>query len=135
MSGHDIRSIGERLYAALDAQDWIEIGALIAPELVVQVGSGPAMGQAEWRRNQEAFYRGFPDGRHLIDEALVDGTRFVSRCRFVGTHTGPFDGHPPTGVSVSVGDIHIDHFADGLLIRHYGQLDMHGLLRQLKTTV
>ncbi|WP_280272669.1 ester cyclase [Nocardia wallacei] len=94
MSGHDIRSIGERLYAALDAQDWIEIGALIAPELVVQVGSGPAMGQAEWRRNQEAFYRGFPDGRHLIDEALVDGTRFVSRCRFVGTHTGPFDGHP-----------------------------------------
>ncbi|MEC3919284.1 hypothetical protein [Nocardia sp. CDC160] len=41
-------------------------------------------------RNQKAFYRGFPDGRHVIDDVLIAGNRFVTRCRFVGTHTSTF---------------------------------------------
>ncbi|WP_232235971.1 ester cyclase [Nocardia sp. BMG51109] len=129
-----IEALGKRLYAALDAQDWTVIGTLIAPALIVQVGSAPPMGLDVWRRNQEAFYRGFPDGRHIIEETLVDAGRFVSRCRFVGTHTGLFGELAPTGASVSVGVIHIDRFAGGLLVEHHGQLDMHGLLQQIRAS-
>ncbi|MBB5912565.1 putative ester cyclase [Nocardia transvalensis] len=125
------RTTGERLYQVLDAQDWSTIGALVSPDLVVRVGSGPPMGLAAWRRNQEVFYRGFPDGRHILDEVLVIGARFVSRCRFEGTHIGSFGAHAPTGTAVSVGVIHIDHFDNGLLVEHYGQLDLHGLLQQI----
>jgi predicted ester cyclase len=32
---------------------------------------------------------------------------------------------------VSAGVIHIDRFVDGLLVEHFGQLDMLGLLRQI----
>ncbi|MET8797947.1 ester cyclase [Nocardia sp. NPDC004568] len=129
---YDIALVGRRLYAALDAQDWSRLDGLVSPGLVVQVGSGSAMGLAQWRRNQEAFYRGFPDGRHVIEDILIDHERCVTRCRFTGTHSGSFVDLAPTGKTVSVGVIHIDRFDKGRLVEHYGQLDMHGLLQQLE---
>ena len=89
------------------------------------------MGWAEWRAHLEEFTRGFPDGRHVIEEVLVDGSHGVSRCRFIGTHTGEFRGVAPDRHQVSVGGIHIDRFQGDMLVAHRGQLDMHGLLQQL----
>ncbi|GAB3405398.1 ester cyclase [Flindersiella endophytica] len=126
-----VARLGVRLYAALDAQDWPLIETLVSPSLSIQVGSSPPMRLEEWRRAQVGFYTGFPDGRHVVDEFLVDGERFVTRCRFTGTHTGPFAGVAATGIQVSAGVIHIDRFVDGLLVEHHGQLDMFGLLRQI----
>jgi predicted ester cyclase len=128
-----IRALGERLYAALDAQDWAAIGQLISADLVVQVGSSAPMGLEQWQTNQKAFYQGFPNGHHVIDDILVDGCRFVTQCRFVGTHTGFFGDLAPSGAAVSVGAIHIDRFENGVLVEHRGQLDMHGLLQQIGT--
>jgi predicted ester cyclase len=127
----DVTIVGKRLYAALDAQDWALIVELVSPDLVVQVGSSPPMGLAQWRRNQESFYRGFPDGRHIIEETVTAGGQFVTRCRFVGTHSGFFGEQAPTGIAVSVGVIHIDIFDNNLLVEHRGQLDMYGLLQQI----
>ncbi len=130
----DTSEVGHQLYAALDAQDWPRIEALAWPDLVVQVDSFPPMGFDQWRRGQEAFYVGFPDGHHVIDEFLVDGDRFVTRCRFEGTHRGQFAEIAATGATVSVGVIHIDRFQGGRLAEHRGQLDMLGLLRQIGVT-
>ena len=127
----DSSHVGHQLYSALDAQDWPRVQSLVWPELVVQVGSLPAMGFDRWRHNQEAFYSGFPDGRHVIEDYLVDGDRFVTRCRFEGTHRGLFASIEPTGAEVSVGVIHIDRFRDGRLCEHHGQLDMLGLMQQI----
>ncbi|MGH3447603.1 MAG: ester cyclase [Nocardioidaceae bacterium] len=126
--------LGKRLYAVLDAQDWPQVQALVSPELVVQVGSSPPMDFDQWRRNQEAFYLGFPDGHHVIDDYLVNGQRLVTRCRFEGTHSGTFGEWSPTGTAVSVGVIHIDRFAREKLVEHRGQLDMLGLLQQIGAT-
>jgi predicted ester cyclase len=123
--------LGQRLYTALDAQEWAQVQALISTGLVVQVGSAPPMDLDQWRRNQEAFYAGFPDGHHVIDDYLVDGSRLVTRCRFEGTHTGTFGEWPPTRASISVGVIHIDRFEGERLVEHHGQFDMLGLLQQI----
>jgi predicted ester cyclase len=125
------RDVGLRLYAALDSQNWQHVQELVSPDVFVQVGSSPPMGFDQWRRSQERFYAGFPDGHHVIDDCLVDGERLVTRCRFQGTHTGSFGERPPTGISVSVGVIHVDRFGSGQLVEHHGQLDMLGLLQQI----
>lgn len=122
---------GRQLYAALDAQDWAAVAALVSPALVVQVASAPPIDLDQWRRNQQAFHAGFPDGHHVIDSFLEAGDHVITRCRFQGTHTGTFAGTPPTGRAVSVGVIHIDRYADDLLVEHHGQLDMLGLLGQI----
>jgi predicted ester cyclase len=38
----------------------------------------------------------------------------------------------PTGVKVSISGIHIDRFQGDTLVAHRGQLDLHGLMEQLK---
>jgi predicted ester cyclase len=77
------------------------------------------------------MYLGFPDGRHVIEELLVAGSHGISRCRFVGTHTGEFQGRTPTGKKVSASVIHIDRFQGDMVVGHRAQMDMHGLLAQL----
>jgi predicted ester cyclase len=131
-SGDALRELIECLYTALDRQDWSTFEALVSPRVVVEVGSSAPIGLDQWRGDLETFYRGFPDGHHVIEEVLIDGSHGVSRCRFVGTHTGEFGGVAPTGTKVSVGGIHIDRFQGDMLVAHRGQLDMHGLLQQLK---
>jgi len=99
--------------------------------VVVEVGSSSPIGLDEWRAHLQAFSRGFPDGRHEIEELLVAGSHGISRCRFVGTHSGEFQSRAPTGKKVSVGVIYIDRFQGDTVVAHRGQIDMHGLLAQL----
>jgi predicted ester cyclase/quinol monooxygenase YgiN len=126
-----MRDIGQRLYAALDAHDWAVLETLVAADVLVQLGSSPPIGLEQWRRNHEMFHTAFPDGHHVIDHCVVDGDQLVTRCRFQGTHTGAFGEVQPTGASVSVGVIHIDRFRNGQLVEHRGQLDMLGLHQQI----
>ncbi len=128
---NDLKELARRFYASLDAQDWAETMTLVAPGFTAQVGSLPPMSFNDWRRGLEMFYAGFPDGRHLIDDYVVEDDRVVTRCHFEGTHQGAFFGVPPSGSTVSIGVIHIDRFAGGKLIEHFGQLDLLGLLLRI----
>jgi predicted ester cyclase len=115
----------------MDKQDTSTFDALVSSRVVVEVGSSAPMGLDEWRAHLHEIYLGFPDGRHVIDELLVAGSHGISRCRFVGTHTGEFQGRAPTGKKVSVAGIHIDRFHGDTVVGHRAQMDMHGLLAQL----
>lgn len=131
LSGDEVRELVVCLYGAMDRQDWSTLEAVVSPRVVVEVGSAPPIGWDAWLSQLQGFYRAFPDGRHVIEEVLIDGSHGVSRCRFVATHTGEFSGVAPTGRQVSVGGIHVDRFQGDMLVAHRGQLDIHGLLRQL----
>jgi predicted ester cyclase len=126
-----IRELIECLYGAMDKQDTSTFDALVSPRVVVEVGSSAPMGLEEWRVHLQEIYLGFPDGRHVIEELLVAGSHGISRCRFVGTHTGEFQGRAPTGKKISVAAIHIDRFQGDMVVGHRAQMDMHGLLTQL----
>ena len=126
-----IRELVACLYGSMDKQDTSTFDALVSSRVVVEVGSSAPMGLEEWRAHLQEIYLGFPDGRHVIEEVLVAGSHGVSRCRFVGTHTGEFQGRAPTGRKVSVGVIFIDRFQGDSVVGHRGQMDMHGLFAQL----
>ncbi|MEU5877186.1 ester cyclase [Spirillospora sp. NPDC047279] len=127
-----LRAAAQKFYSSLDAQDWDAVGRLVTPDFVALVGDGPPMALTTWRERLGTFYEGFPDGHHVIDEYVVGEQAVATRCRFLGTHTGTFQGIEPTGTEVSAGVIHIDHVIDGKIVRHHGQLDMLGLLSRLR---
>ena len=77
------------------------------------------------------MYAAFPDGKHIIDEALEIGDRVVLRGSFCGTHEGEFMGMPPTGKEITVTFMNIDRFAGDKLIEHRAEVDMAGLMQQL----
>jgi predicted ester cyclase len=128
----EVRELVECLYTALDQQDWSRLEEMVSPRVVVEIGSATRIGFGEWREDMEAFYRGFPDGRHVIEEVLVDGSHGISRSRFTGTHTGEFKGLAPSGTKVSAAAINVDRFQGDMLVAHRGQIDMYGLLQQLR---
>lgn len=112
--------LAARLYATIDAQDWTRPPDLVSPDLEVRLGVGAPVDLRQWRSRLATFFVAFPDGQHLIDEIVADGDRVVSRCRFVGTHTGTFHGAAPTGRRVEMAVVHVDRFEDGLLQSHFG---------------
>ncbi len=130
-SEDEIRELVECLYTSIDRRDWATVESLVSPRLVVEVAGPPTLGWQEWQSHLEEFTRGFSDGRHAIEEILVDGSHGITRFTFTGTHDGEFRGIPATGTKVEVAGIHIDRFQGDMLVAHRGQLDMHGLMRQL----
>ncbi|MGO4442835.1 ester cyclase [Mycobacterium sp. 2YAF39] len=130
--GGEVRDLVRCLYAAIDRQDWSTLESVVSPRVVVEVDGGGAVGWDEWLGRLQEFVTAFPDARHELDEVLVDGSHGVSRCRFVGTHTGEFRGIAPTGAKVSISGIHIDRFQGDMLVTHRGQLDMYRLYQQLE---
>ncbi|MBK0296223.1 mechanosensitive ion channel, partial [Bacillus sp. S34] len=49
-----------------------------------------------------------------------------------GTHTGPFQGHEPTGRSFEVRGIQVSKFRDGKIVERWGATDDQGLAQQLQ---
>lgn len=127
----NVKEQARRFYDAIDRQAWAEQSTLVSPAFAAQIGSAGPVPLSKWQDLLRSFFVGFPDGHHVIDEYVIEGTRVVTRCRFEGTHAGTFGGVPPSGKKVSVGVIHIDHFKDGKLVEHFGQLDGMGLMQQI----
>lgn len=48
-----------------------------------------------------------------------------------GVHRGAFAGVEPTGRTVSLAGINVERLRDGLIVEHWSQFDLAGLMRQL----
>jgi len=82
LSGDDVRELVACCYGAVDRRDWERVEALVDPRLVVETGSAGPVGWPEWRAHLVELTTAFGDGRHDIEQILVDGSHGISRCRF-----------------------------------------------------
>jgi predicted ester cyclase len=83
------------------------------------------------RRQFDGFRAAFPDFRATILDQIAEGDRVVTRKVFTGTHSGDFQGIPPTGREVEIHVIDIVRVADGRIVEHWNCVDRLGLLAQL----
>lgn len=111
------------LYAILDTRDWSQIAPLLAPDFTIRHGGSAPLDADAWRSALGGFHAAFPDGRHELDEIIVEGDRVVTRARYVGTHSGPFRGVAPTQRRIEIPIVHVDYFVNGLLAHHFGMSD------------
>jgi steroid delta-isomerase-like uncharacterized protein len=81
----------------------------------------------QWRLWQEAF----PDLHFAIDEMIAEGDTVVARWTLTGTHRGPFLGIEPTGRTIRVRGMSLDHLQDGVLVSGFDGWDNLGLRQQL----
>jgi len=73
----------------------------------------------------------FPDMKTTIHDIIAEGDKVAVRMTNSGTHKGEFMGIPPTGKSISIGEITILRFAEGKIVEYWGQTDMMGMMQQL----
>lgn len=73
----------------------------------------------------------FPDFRFEILDQIAEGDKVATRWRLIGTHEGPFQGAPPSGMGVEMTGITIFRLADGKLVDGWTNEDVWGLLQQI----
>jgi steroid delta-isomerase-like uncharacterized protein len=92
-------------------------------------------GAPQGRDGVEQFFRewrqGFTDRNVTLDLEVAEGDLVTTFQTWRGTHTGEFLGIPATGKTVKVTGVDIVRVADGMLVEHWGILDMLLLMQQL----
>jgi steroid delta-isomerase-like uncharacterized protein len=108
------------------------IDELVAPDVLFHapVPMGPTGAEA-LKRVWEVLLRAFPDLHVAVEETIPEGDRIVVRNTVTGTHLGEYRGVPPTGKTVSYGEIFIFRFTGGRIAEVRGVVDVLSLLRQL----
>jgi len=104
---------------------------LVAPSYRAEIVGFPPMDAAAHADFGRAFYAGFPDINHTIDEVIQASPHAITRFTLRGTHTAPFMGIPATGRAITVSAIAILTVEDGRVTRLRAIFDQLGLLRQL----
>jgi len=84
-----------------------------------------------WTRFLSDFVDAFPDLRITVEDAVGEGDLVAQRVHFEGTHTGEFQGLPPTHRRVSFNGLELNRFRDGRVEEHWFQMDSLSLLQQL----
>lgn len=77
------------------------------------------------------FLAAFPDWRQELLELVVEGDTVVARFRCRGTHTGAWDGLPPSGRSMTIDEVYFFRFAGGRIRSMWGLEDTWTRMRQL----
>ena len=89
--------------------------------------------QEEFKTGIEVFRSAFPDLHMLIEQQIAEYDRVCDQGYITGTQRGEFLGVPASGNQIKVNLNAIWHMNDGLLIESWVQLDMVGLMRQIKS--
>lgn len=93
--------------------------------------SGVPSTRAGVRVKLAALRAAFPDVRFTLETAVAEGPLTAVRCRWKGTHRGPFAGIPPTGRRVSVEGMDFYRTSEGRIAEHWDVVDLAGLMAQL----
>jgi hypothetical protein len=123
--------LAERFFKGQD-----RLKGLLPPEVVAasyraEIVGFPPMDAAGHGAFGQAFYAGFPDIAHTIDEVRPTDTGVAVRFTLRGTHTAPFMGIPPTNRSIVVSAMVLMTVVDEQVTHLHGLFDQLGLLRQI----
>lgn len=125
------------------AREWIETfnarnhaaeDALLAPDYIAHAPAslqGEPLDHEAWGEFLAMFVKGFPDLHIEIENVAADEQMVAQRVLFTGTHSGDFNGLPPTHRKVSFTGLELNRMVDGRVAEHWFELDQAALLRQL----
>jgi predicted ester cyclase len=129
------RRIPERIYndgevalsAAVMTDDYVEH---------IPLPAGFETGRAGFDQFVEMFKVAVPDLHYTVtrftpDDLIGEDDRVVHHVEGRGTHLGELFGIAPTGRSLDWTETHIGRYADGMLVEHWGQIDVLRILQGL----
>jgi steroid delta-isomerase-like uncharacterized protein len=133
VSAEENKAVLRRWIEAYNERDLETEANLLAPDYVAHVPAapGPLEGLEAWRQFSGSFAEAFPDIRLTIQDIVAEGETVAARVAFRGTHSGEFQGIPPTGKEVAFTSIEVNRVRDGKVEEHWVELDLLGLMQQL----
>ena len=107
------------------------VDELVASDFVIHSASDEIHGAEGAKQYVTMLRAAFPDIHITVEDQFAEGDRVATRWTAQATHTGTFQGIPPTGRQARVSAIDIDRIADGKVVECWTRIDELGLLQQL----
>ena len=104
---------------------------LYGPDWVGHFPGMPPLDAAGHRQYSEVMISAFPDLVRTVEDIVAEGDKVVARWTAAGTHTGEFQGIPPSGNYARSSGITIFRIADGRIVEEWSESDLLGLLQQI----
>jgi steroid delta-isomerase-like uncharacterized protein len=113
-------------------KDWAAYDELNAPDFVnLSAPPGVPTDREGGKMFLTAFANAFPDSHIAVDDMIAEGDRVATKKTMTGTHTGEFNGIPPTGKRVAIQYVDILRLRDGEIIEHWLSMDQLSFMQQL----
>jgi steroid delta-isomerase-like uncharacterized protein len=105
----------------------------VSSDVVIRVPS--AGNELQGPEQIEQFFKAtraaFPDLHFTIEDQFAEGDRVATRWTARATHTGEYEGMPPTSKQVTLSGTDIDRIANGKVVECWSYSDDLGLMQQL----
>jgi steroid delta-isomerase-like uncharacterized protein len=113
--------------------DYDSLDELVASDIVIHstTPGDDIHGPEGIRQFYGALRAAFPDLHFTVEDQVAAGDRVVTRWTASATHSGAFQGLPPTGRQIRLAGIDIDRFANDKVVECWPVMDELGLLHQL----
>jgi len=108
------------------------IDEVISEDYVGTNGPNPP---AQYKANNAALRRAFPDIRIRFDTLIAEGDWVAAHCRIEGTHLGEWRGIPPTGKHATWRATTFRRMRDGKVVQGYITMDLLSVLEQIGATI
>ena len=104
---------------------------VVSSDFIIHAPQAEIHGRAGARQYLAMLREAFPDIHFTIEDQFAAGDRVLTRWTARGTHTGAFQGIPPTNKQVRLAGTDIDRIANGKVVECWTSTDDLGLLQQL----
>lgn len=130
MSGEQNKALVRRFIAASVGDDLAAFKELMAPDFVAHMAGGDQRREAFVQHNG-AFTAPFSEREFAVEDQVAEGDKIVTRAAWRATHSGVFQGLPPTGKRIAVSAYLLDRVKDGKVVEHWSLFDVMSMMQQL----
>jgi predicted ester cyclase len=130
MSDDDVRALAADAFARFNENHDAFFDAY-HPDVVLHGYPAGLQGRDGLRAFHEALWEAFPDARLTVEDLVVETDRAALRYRLQGTHSGPYLGVAPTGLSFDVEGLTLLRLAKGRVVEEWHSPTELAILRQL----
>jgi predicted ester cyclase len=95
--------------------------------------SGVTSDREGYKQMANIWHSGVSGIKLTLEDVIAEGNKVAVHWEASCTHTGEFMGVPPTGKKLTMVGISIFYIKDGNIIKEWGEMDITGLMQQLKS--
>jgi steroid delta-isomerase-like uncharacterized protein len=132
MSPKDNKSVVRQFLDASFNKDKIsELDQLITSDFVYHHATGRDLPKDAYKGMVMMSHNGFPDASTKIIDLFGNGDKVACRFSITGTHTGKYQGIPPSGNTMSIEAINLFRITNGKVAECWSQFNVLNMMQQL----
>lgn len=133
MSVEENKALMRRFFQAFEMNDQVTLKNLLAPDFVANLpGAYEQIDREAFLQNViGAFKAAFGEQKYTIEVQIAEGNRVATLATWRATHTGEFQGQPPTGKQIVLSGMAMDRIRDDKIVEHWARHDQFDFMRQL----